>query len=537
MAQTTDLMEKVVSLCKRRGFIFQGSEIYGGLANTWDYGPFGVELKRNIKDAWWKTNIRERMDMAGLDAAILMHPKVWEASGHLKSFADPFVKCVACGNFFRFDRIWDEILNSPWCISLKEGMKGEKSASYYQHWARTEGKKLVQNLSLVKDPEITLSFLGDTVEKFGETGVDFKTFVTRIACTRDGIAKTPCPSCGNPLPEESMAANLMLETFFGPIRDTAQKVYLRPETAQGIFVNFLNIVDVSRKKLPFGIAQIGKSFRNEITPGNITFRTREFEQMEIEYFVRPEESQKHYEYWVQERYNWYLSLGIKKENLRLRPHNMGELAHYAKACSDIEYQFPFGWSELEGIANRGDFDLVQHSKFSGKELSYFDTNTKEKIVPYIIEPSGGVDRAALAFLVDAYSEEKVYPVRNHSQNVSNENVSNGVKEETRVILKFSKELAPMKIAVLPLLKNRPEIVELAKKIYQDLRGSFACVYDDTAAIGKLYRRQDEVGTLFCLTVDVQSLEDKQVTVRDRDTMKQERISVDKLKEYFREKLA
>ena len=454
MVQEIGLMEKIVSLCKRRGFIFQGSEIYGGLANTWDYGPFGVELKRNIKDAWWKANVRQRADMVGLDAAILMHPKVWEASGHIQNFSDSLVDCKKCNIRLRVDQI--------------------------------QGK---------------------------------------------------CPECGSQDLTEARTFNLMFKTHQGPIEDSSSLAYLRPETAQGIFVNFLNIVDVSRKKLPFGVAQIGKSFRNEITPGNITFRTREFEQMEIEYFVRPEESQKHYEYWVQERYNWYLSLGIKKENLRLRPHNMGELAHYAKACSDIEYQFPFGWSELEGIANRGDFDLVQHSKFSGKELSYFDTNTKEKIVPYIIEPSGGVDRAALAFLVDAYSEEKVYPVRNHSQNVSNENVSNGVKEETRVILKFSKELAPMKIAVLPLLKNRPEIVELAKKIYQDLRGSFACVYDDTAAIGKLYRRQDEVGTLFCLTVDVQSLEDKQVTVRDRDTMLQERISVDKLKEYFREKLA
>lgn len=435
------LMEKIVSLCKRRGFIFPGSEIYGGLANTWDYGPYGTELKRNIKEAWWQANVRRRADMVGLDAAILMHPKVWEASGHLKSFADPFVKCPACEKFFRFDKI-------------------------------------------------------------------------RVA---DGIARTPCPSCGNPLPEESMAANLMLETFFGPVRDTAQKVYLRPETAQGIFVNFLNIVDVSRKKLPLGIAQIGKSFRNEITPGNITFRTREFEQMEIEYFVRPEESESHYAYWVQERYNWYLALGIKKENLRIRPHDKGELAHYAQACSDIEYQFPFGWSELEGIANRSDFDLVQHTKYSGKELIYFDPATKEKITPYIIEPSGGVDRALLAFLVDGYYEEKV-------------------KDETRIVLKFSKELAPMKIAVLPLLKNRPELVELAKKIYEDLRKDYASVYDDTASIGKLYRRQDEVGTLFCLTVDVQSLDDKQVTARDRDTMLQDRVSIDKLREYFSEKL-
>ncbi len=430
MVQEIGLMEKIVSLCKRRGFIFQGSEIYGGLANTWDYGPLGTELKRNIKDAWWKTNIRERMDMVGLDAAILMHPKVWEASGHTQNFSDLSVDCKSCKKRWRADHI--------------------------------QGK---------------------------------------------------CPECGSQDLTEARTFNLMFKTYQGPVEDAANLVYLRPETAQGIFVNFLNIVDVSRKKLPFGIAQIGKSFRNEITPGNITFRTREFEQMEIEYFVRPEESEKHYEYWVQERYNWYLSLGIKKENLRLRPHDKGELAHYAKACSDIEYQFPFGWSELEGIANRSDFDLVQHSKFSGKELSYFDANTKEKIIPYIIEPSGGVDRAALAFLVDAYAEEKV-------------------KEETRAVLRFSKELAPIKAAILPLLKNRPEIVELAKKIYLDLRSSFACVYDDTAAIGKLYRRQDEVGTLFCLTVDVQSLEDKQVTVRDRDTMKQERIGIERLKDYI-----
>ena len=434
MVQDIGLMEKIVSLCKRRGFIFQGSEIYGGLANTWDYGPLGVELKRNIKDAWWKTNVRERMDMVGLDAAILMHPKVWEASGHTKNFSDLSVDCKNCKKRWRADHI--------------------------------QGK---------------------------------------------------CPECGSQDLTEARTFNLMFKTYQGPVEDAANLVYLRPETAQGIFVNFLNIVDVSRKKLPFGIAQIGKSFRNEITPGNITFRTREFEQMEIEYFVRPEESERHYEYWVRERYNWYLALGMKKENLRLRPHDKGELAHYAKACSDIEYQFPFGWSELEGIANRSDFDLVQHSKFSGKELSYFDASTKEKIVPYIIEPSGGVDRAALAFLVDAYYEEKV-------------------KEETRAVLRFSKELAPIKAAVLPLLKNRPEIVELAKKIYQDLRGSFACVYDDTAAIGKLYRRQDEVGTLFCLTVDVQSLEDRQVTVRDRDTMKQERINIERLRDYILEKL-
>jgi glycyl-tRNA synthetase len=429
------VMEKIVSLCKRRGFIFQGSEIYGGLANTWDYGPLGAELKRNIKESWWRANVYLRQDMAGLDSAILMHPKVWEASGHLQNFADLTVDCKSCKKRFRSEH----------------------------------------------------------------------------------IRQDECPECGSNKLTKPRLFNLMFKTFQGPVEDGTNQIYLRPETAQGIFVNFLNILDTSRKKLPFGVAQIGKSFRNEITPGNLTFRTREFEQMEIEYFVNPSESNRYYEYWVNERFQWYIGLGMKKENLRIRTHSKEELAHYAKACSDIEYRFPFGWSELEGIANRTDFDLAQHGKFSGRDLSYFDAAAKEKFIPYIIEPSGGADRAALAFLVDAYYEEKV-------------------KEETRAILKFSRELAPIKVAVLPLLKNRPEIVELAKKINNELKKKFVCVYDDTAAIGKLYRRQDEVGTLFCVTVDVQSLEDRQATVRDRDTMRQVRIDIEMLAKYFEDKL-
>jgi len=513
-----NLMDKIVSLCKRRGFIFQSSEIYGGLANTWDYGPFGVELKNNVKRAWWKSVVYSRDDIFGIDAAILMHPAVWEASGHLKSFNDPFVKCSACLNFFKFDKIWDEIWNSDWFTSLRNTMMGDSDSLAMLRWAKTDGKKLAPNLSLVKDPEVTISWIGDLHEKFGGVEFDFKTYVGRIACSRDGIARTPCPNCGNPLPEESMAANLMLETLFGPVKDSAQKIYLRPETAQGMFVNFLNILDSKHPKLPFGLAQIGKAFRNEITPGNFTFRTREFEQMEIEYFVRPSEADKALEEWIESRFNWYIKLGIRKENLRKRPHGKDELAHYAKACTDIEYNFPFGWSELEGIANRTDFDLKQHAQVSGKDLRYFDDTTKERFYPYIIEPSGGVDRSVLAFLVDAYFEEKV-------------------KEDIRVVLKLHKDLAPTKVAVLPLLRNRPEIVELAKKIAQDLKKTFITVYDDTGAIGKLYRRQDEVGTLFCITVDVQSLDDKQVTVRDRDTMLQDRISIDRLKEYLSEKLS
>ncbi len=432
---TEGLMEKIVSLCKRRGLIFLSSDIYGGLSNTWDYGPYGIELKNNLKRAWWKTNIHERYDTLGMDAAILMHPKVWEASGHVKNFFDLKSDCLSCKKRFKSEEI-----------------KG----------------------------------------------------------------KNVCPECGGKL-TESRPFNLMFKTHQGPVEESENELYLRPETAQGMFANFANILDSRHPKLPFGLAQIGKSFRNEITPGNFTFRTREFEQMEIEYFVRPEDAEKTYQEWVKLRYEWYLGLGISKNNLRLREHKKDELAHYALACTDIEYNFPFGWSELEGIANRSDFDLKQHAEYSGKDLRYFDDLTKTKFYPYIIEPSGGVDRAVLAFLVDAYHEERV-------------------KDDTRVVLKINKELAPVKVAVFPLLKNRPEIVELAKKIAKDLKKTIVTTYDDTGAIGKLYRRQDEVGTLYCITVDVQSLEDKQITVRDRDTMAQERIGIDRIKEYLSEKL-
>ena len=430
-----NLMDKVVSLCKRRGFIFPGSDIYGGLSNTWDYGPWGVELKSNVKKAWWKISVLLRDDMYGMDASILMHPKVWEASGHTKNFFDLKSDCKSCKKRF-------------------------KSAE-------------------LKDKNI-------------------------------------CPECGGKL-TETRPFNLMFETYYGTLRDEKSIVYLRPETAQGMFVNFINILDAYHPKLPFGIAQIGKAFRNEITPGNFIFRTREFEQMEIEYFVHPDDADRKLQMWIEERYNWYVNLGINKKNLRKRAHKKGELAHYAKACTDIEYNFPFGWSELEGIANRTDFDLVQHEKTSRKDLKYFDVETKKKFYPYIIEPSGGVDRSALAFLVDAYREEEV-------------------KGKKRIFLSLNRELAPVKIAVLPLLANRGEIVALAKILAQDLKREFTCVYDDTAAIGKLYRRQDEIGTLFCLTVDVQSLEDKKVTIRDRDTMAQERISIDKLREFMFNKI-
>jgi glycyl-tRNA synthetase len=428
-------MEQIVSLCKRRGFIFQNSEIYGGLGNTWDYGPLGVELKKNVKNAWWKSVVYERDDMEGLDAAILMHPETWVASGHVSSFTDPLVDCKKCKKRFREDHL---------------------------------------------------------------------------------ESKEACPECGGEL-TEARQFNLMFKTFIGPVEDQSSTVYLRPETAQGIFVNFSNILTAMRRKIPFGIAQIGKAFRNEITPGNFTFRTREFEQMEIEFFVKPGTDQEWHDYWVKERFEWYKRYGIKSENLQLREHGKDELAHYARSCFDVEYLFPMGWSELEGIANRTDFDLKQHSEYSNKSLVYFDEQTREKYFPYVIEPSAGADRATLAFLVDAYKEEEV-------------------KGKTRAVLSFHPDIAPVKVAVLPLLRNRGEIVELSRKIKQSLIKQYVTVYDDTGSIGKLYRRQDEIGTPFCVTVDVESLEDQSVTVRERDSMQQERISIDKLPGYLDEKL-
>jgi glycyl-tRNA synthetase len=420
----------IASLCKRRGFIYQSSEIYGGLGSVWDYGPLGVELKNNVKNLWWKSMVYERDDVEGLDASILMHPEVWKTSGHVTGFKDLLVDCKSCNKRLRYD--------------------------------------------LIK----------------GKT----------------------CPECKGKITEQPRPFNLMFKTKIGSVESEANEVFLRPETAQGIFVNFKSILVSSRRKLPFGVAQIGKAFRNEVTTGNLTFRSREFEQMELEYFTYPKDSDKWFDYWVSERFEWYKKFGIKKDNIRLRKHEKEELAHYAKSCSDIEFLFPMGWSELEGIAHRTDFDLKQHSKISGENLAFYDEEQKKDIVPHVIEPSGGVDRACLAFLTDAYKAEKV-------------------RGEKRVVLGLHKYLAPVKAAVLPLLRNKPELVKLAKEIYKDLRGDYKVAYDDTASIGRLYRRQDEIGTLYCITVDVQSLEDKKVTVRDRDTMKQERISVDKVKEY------
>jgi glycyl-tRNA synthetase len=434
-APSQDLMSTIVSLCKRRGFLFQSSEIYGGLNSCWDYGPLGVELKRNVKEAWWRAMVTNRRNIVGLDASILMHPKVWEASGHLAGFTDPLVDCKVCKSRFRADHL-------------------------------------------------------ESLEK--------------------------CPKCGGQL-TDVRKFNLMFKTFMGPVEDQSATVFMRPETAQGIFVNFLNVQQASRLKPPFGIAQIGKSFRNEITPGNFTYRTREFEQMEMEFFVPPSEDEQWYGYWKDQRLNWYKMHGIKEENLRMREHEKDELAHYAKACADVEYKFPFGWSELEGIANRTDFDLKRHSEFSGKNLSYFDEESKSHYFPFVIEPAAGADRATLAFLIDSYDVE-------------------GEGNDARTVLRLHPALAPIKAAVLPLVK-RDGMPEMAENIYNELLDhSIKSFYDHTAAIGRRYARQDEVGTPFCITIDGQSLEDQTVTIRERDSREQTRVAATSVIEIISKKI-
>ena len=446
-------LETIVSLAKRRGFVFPSSEIYGGINAVWDYGPLGVELKNNVKRAWWRAMVQERGDIVGLDAGILMHPQVWVTSGHVAEFSDPLVECGTCKRRYRVDEL-------PGAEDLSP--------------AEAADPGVIQRLGL------------------------------------------KCPNDDGPL-TSPRRFNLMLKTFLGPVEEEAAVVYLRPETAQGIYVNFRNVRETSHKKIPFGIAQIGKAFRNEISPGNFVFRMREFEQMEMQYFVRPDDASRQFEEWLPRRRAWYEQYGVSAERLRTREHRPDELAHYAKKAVDVEYRFPFGWKELEGVHNRGDWDLGRHQEASGENLEYFDPATEEHFIPWIVETSAGADRAAFTFLIDAYREEEV-------------------RGEKRVVLAFHPELAPYKVAVLPLLKKRPEIVELCHRILADLKRDIMAVYDDTAAIGKLYRRQDEIGTPWCVTVDVESLDDGAVTVRDRDSMTQERIPVEGVKRVILERL-
>ncbi len=430
------LFDKIVNLSKRRGFVFQSAEIYGGFRSTYDYGPLGVLLLRNVKDAWWRSMVQLRHDVVGLDASVLSPPAVWEASGHLKNFTDPLVDCTNCHARHRLDKL--------------------------------------------DDPNV-------------------------------------CPTCGNTGTfTEAREFNLMFRTHAGPMVESAAEVYLRPETAQGMFINFMNVLQTSRKRPPFGIAQIGKSFRNEITPGNFVFRTREFEQMEMEFFVPPAEASEWYGYWCKERMDWYLNLGMPTDKLRLRPHDEDELSHYSSATSDVEFLFPWGWDELEGIANRGDYDLKQHAEHSGERIEYFDQAANEHYVPHVIEPAAGATRTAMAFLMAAYDEDEV-------------------NDDKRVVLRLDSRLAPYKLAVLPLSK-KDTLTPTAHEIFDIVKGRWMADYDETQNIGKRYRRQDEIGTPYCVTVDFDTLDDRAVTVRDRDTMGQDRVSIDRLKEYLAERL-
>ena len=455
-------MEKLVSLAKSRGFMFAGSEIYGGLANTWDYGPLGVELKNNIKKAWWKKFVQECPYNVGVDASILMNPKVWEASGHVGGFSDPLMDCKECKERFRADKIIEEYNEEQGTPIVVDGWSNEKMKQYID-----------------------------------EKNLD-------------------CPNCGKHNYTEIRNFNLMFKTHAGVTEDSKNAVFLRPETAQGIFVNFKNVQRTTRKKIPFGICQIGKAFRNEITPGKFTFRTREFEQMELEFFCHPSEDTKWFNYWKDFCVNWLKDLGLKESNFRLREHSSDELSHYSKETTDVEYKFPFGYGELWGVANRTDFDLACHTEHSEDELTYFDPNTNEKYVPFCIEPSLGADRVTLAFLCDAYDEEEI------------------AEGDVRTVLRFHPFLAPIKVAVLPLSKK---LAEPAEELFTRLTKLFACDYDEAGSIGKRYRRQDEIGTPFCITYDFDSLEDNAVTIRHRDSMEQERIKIEDIEAWLTERMS
>ena len=454
------MMEAITSLCKRRGFIFQTSEIYGGINGFWDYGPLGSQLKKNIKDAWWKDMVQGNENIVGLDSAIIMHPRVWEASGHIGGFSDPMVDCKVCKKRYKADNLCEE-----------------------------HGKELITGKGTFKLP--------------------------------DGIR---CTHCGSDDLTEPRAFDLMFKTFVGPVEDESAKAYLRPETAQGIFAQFANVLATSRQKIPFGIAQIGKAFRNEINPRNFTFRSREFEQMELEFFIEPGTDAYWHEYWIGQRLAWYASVGLPANRLHKDVHPKEKLAHYASACVDIAYEFPFGVQELEGIAARGNFDLSRHAEYSGKSMEYFEAESAKRFIPHVVEPSAGVDRIALAILCNAYQEEWV-PAGGGVTLPAEPGKQPPEGYELRTVLRFSPRVAPVKAAVFPLLKNKPELVAKAREIFDSLRQCWPCEYDQAGAIGRRYRRQDEIGTPYCITVDFDSLKDDTVTLRERDSMKQQRISI------------
>ncbi|HUU09098.1 MAG TPA: glycine--tRNA ligase [Phycisphaerae bacterium] len=556
MATEQDLMEKIVSLAKRRGFIFPSSEIYGGINGFWDYGPLGVELKRNIKDAWWHDVVRSRDNIVGLDCSIIMNPKVWEASGHVVNFNDPLVDCKQCKARFRADHVY-LVGYSPTPVppSLFEEvpaenrrLKREMEAELVKAISQADKIRIEREfdeLMTVNDQRLrpvlqkTVSattpqeavaaarLTNRQAKQIGNLPVSYVFPLTVLKRPEGGVwsrafPRPDCPACG--VPEaltDARKFNMMFKTFVGAMEDSSAQAYLRPETAQGIFANYANVLDTSRLKIPFGIAQIGKAFRNEINPRNYTFRSREFEQMEIEFFCHPSEADKWYAYWRDARFKWYVDHGLKSDKLHLRDHEKDELAHYARACADVEYAFPFGLAELEGIANRTDFDLKAHADASGRDMTYFDDQTKERYVPYVIEPSGGVDRAALAFLCEAYEEDEAPDEKGNPQR--------------RTVLRFHPRLAPIKVAVFPLVR-KDGMPEKAHAIWEACREHFAAFYDEKGAVGRRYRRQDEAGTPFCVTVDGQTAQDGTVTVRDRDSMQQVRVPAEGVLAYVRERL-
>jgi glycyl-tRNA synthetase len=580
MSKTSSL-DVISSLCKRRGFIFHSSEIYGGINGFWDYGPMGCEMKRNIKEDWWKTTVRNREDVAGLDATIIMHPAIWKASGHLDTFSDPMSTCRACKKLMRADQVWDIFTDGEIGQSLQALLNEGADAAKIAGWCKGKAKGLAPNLQAVLDAEaLTAAF--EICKADPASYANIQALYTLLANAKGASpATTPCPYCGGEL-TEPRPFNLMFKTIVGPVDDPANVAYLRPETAQAIFAQFQNVLSTSRQTVPFGIAQMGKSFRNEVTPRNYTFRSREFEQMELEYFIRPDEAvelicgkvttmadspelstpqdswgwEVWHKYWVERRKTWIQSCGLPADSFVEYWQKPEELAHYARACVDIQYSFPFGVQELEGIAARSDFDLQQHQKHSGKSMEVFDEPLKlaaaklddaakaaftEKVaaewaargkdpaaarafvgklfdgkyVPHVIEPSAGVDRMMLALLCNAYEEQKLTDEKG--------------KEDVRVVMHFSPRIAPVKVAVFPLVKNKPEVYNKARELFEHLRRRYAAFWDESGAIGRRYRRQDEIGTPWCVTIDFQTLDDGTVTVRDRDTMQQERLTLEQLK--------
>ncbi len=536
-SNTAKSMDDIVALCRRRGFIWQSSEIYGGINGFWDYGPLGTELKNNIRDAWWSAMVQapplhpdtgQPLHIVGIDSAIIQNPRTWQASGHLSTFADPMRKCTKCGHFVRADHLWEILATCPWVDSLIQEftpITGDIDSPRLMRWVRAKGKRLAPNLALVRNPEVTLSWLAQRVQGQPDAPPELQELVRYLATEQlhaTGL-QDPCPMCGGEL-DEPRAFNLMFASHAGVIQDENHKVYLRPETAQGIFLNFKNVLDTMRVRVPFGIAQVGKAFRNEVTPRNFIFRSREFEQMEMEWFCHPDEAKLWKDFWLDQRMDWYRFIGLSDHNLIVREHERDELSHYAKegqGTADIEYRWPFtnpGYGELEGVAHRTDYDLRQHAEHSGlgNKLQYFDQERNERYFPHVVEPAAGLTRSTLAVICEAFTPT---PDRQGSKHM----------------LSFAPRMAPIKAAVFPLV-NKDNMPEVAENLYRQLRQRWSVQFDVKQSIGKRYARMDEAGTPYCFTIDGQTLEDQTVTVRERDTQAQERISLDKVEAYLAERI-